>query len=144
MSGSTSVHALDHFCIMGSVGDSYRCPLCGRKGRGSDANACVGYPICTVGANSCLGKILTPPGSNPCDIVGAALRCILKGTALFLQEYIYIYIYVKTLVNVLHLTSKWWRCYISNGGVQCYQAKGGRWSNESMERSMMKIHQILL
>ena len=71
---------------MGSVGDSYRCPLCGRKGRGSDANACVGYPICTVGANSCLGKIRTPPGSNPSDIVGAALRCILKGTALFLQD----------------------------------------------------------
>ena len=71
---------------MGSVGDSYKCPLCGRKGHGGYFNDGVGYPICTVGANSCLGKIRTPPGSKPCDIMGAALRCILKGTALFLQD----------------------------------------------------------
>ena len=102
---------------MGSVGDSYRCPLCGRKGRGSDANACVGYPICTVGANSCLGKILTPPGSNPCDIVGAALRCILKGTALFLQEYICKNVGECLTPNkqmVALLYKHWWRSVLSS------------------------------
>ena len=116
MSGSTSVHGLDHVFIMGSVGDSYRCPLCGRKGRGSDANACVGYPICTVGANSCLGKILTPPGSNPCDIVGAALRCILKGTALFLQDDICKNVGEFLTPNeqmVVSLYKQWWRAVLS-------------------------------
>ena len=31
-------------------------------------------------------RFVPPPGSKPCDIMGAALRCILKGTALFLQD----------------------------------------------------------
>ena len=90
-SGSTCVHTLDHFCIMGSVGDTYRCPLCARKGHGGYAIDSVGYPVCTVGANSCLGKMIVR-GSNPCDIVGAALRCILKGTALFVQDDICAYV----------------------------------------------------
>ena len=70
---------------MGSVGDSYKCPLCGWEGHGGYFNDGVGYPICTGGANSCLGKI-SECGSNPCDILGAALRCILKGTSLCLRH----------------------------------------------------------
>ena len=70
---------------MGFVGDSYKCPLCGWESHGGYFNDGVGYPICTVDANSCLGKI-SEFGSNPCDIVGAALRCILKGTSLFLRH----------------------------------------------------------
>ena len=101
---------------MGSVGDSYRCPLCGRKGHGGCAIESVGYPICTVGANSCLSKI-NHHGSNPCDIVGAALRCILKGTALFLQDDIAAYVGTFLTPNeqmVALLYKQWWHSVLSS------------------------------
>ena len=39
---------------MGSVGADYKCPWCGRVGNGGYAPDAVGYPICTLGAHSCL------------------------------------------------------------------------------------------
>ena len=39
---------------MGSVGDNYLCPWCGRVGNGGYATYGVGYPICTEGLFSCL------------------------------------------------------------------------------------------
>ena len=85
------VQASDHFfCIMGSVGENYKCPLCGRTGHGGYAPDGIGYPVCTVGANNCLNKLIH--GSNSSDIVRASLRCILKGTALCLQDDICAYI----------------------------------------------------
>ena len=102
---------------MGSAGDSYRCPLCGRKGHGGYAIECVGYPICTVGANNCFGKIHDHPGFNPCDIVGAALRCVLKGTALFLQDDICRNVGEFLTPNqqtVLLLYKQWWHSVLSS------------------------------
>lgn len=34
-------------CLMGSVGDGFRCPLCGRVDNGGYAPDGLGYPICT-------------------------------------------------------------------------------------------------
>ena len=39
---------------MGSVGDDYMCPWCGRVGAGGYAMDGINYPICTDGAHSCL------------------------------------------------------------------------------------------
>ena len=39
---------------MGSVGDNYVCPWCGRVGNGGYAPDWVCYPICTEGQFSCL------------------------------------------------------------------------------------------
>ena len=39
---------------MGSVGDNYVCPWCGRVGYGGYAPDWVDYPICTEGPFSCL------------------------------------------------------------------------------------------
>ena len=67
--------------------ENYKCPLCGRTGHGCVEGqamvAILGYPVCSVGANNCLNKIIH--GSKSSDIVGASLRCILKGTKLCLQ-----------------------------------------------------------
>jgi hypothetical protein len=41
---------------MGSVGDNYKCPWCGRVGNGGYAPDWVGYPICTFGEYACLWK----------------------------------------------------------------------------------------
>ena len=65
---------------------NYKCPLCGRTGRGGEFIADgIDYPVCTRARNNCLNKI-NYHKLKPCDILGAALRCILKGTALYLQE----------------------------------------------------------
>jgi len=37
-----------------SVGWSFKCPWCGRLGKGGYAHDAVGYPVCTEGENSCL------------------------------------------------------------------------------------------
>ena len=42
------------FCNMGSVGDTFKCPWCGRIGNGGYAHDAVGYPVCTEGDHSCL------------------------------------------------------------------------------------------
>ena len=39
---------------MGSVGEDYRCPLCGREGAGGYAPDALNYPICSEGQYSCL------------------------------------------------------------------------------------------
>ena len=72
-------------CIMGSVGENYRCPLCGRTGHGGYAMDDIGYPVCTRAGNSCLNKV-ADHNLKPWHIVGAALREILKGTALYLHN----------------------------------------------------------
>ena len=41
---------------MGSVGDNYKCPWCGRVGNGGYAPDWLGYPICTDSENACLWK----------------------------------------------------------------------------------------
>ena len=68
--------------------ENFKCPLCGRTGHaeGGDFLADgIHYPVCSRAENSCLTKI-NYRKLKPCDILGAALRCILKGTALYLQE----------------------------------------------------------
>ena len=45
----------------------------------------IGYPVCTRAGNSCLNKV-ADHNLKPWHIVGAALRCILKGTALYLHN----------------------------------------------------------
>ena len=88
------------------------CPLCGKKPSrymdfldhlhryGFEIDGPVRYPICSSGwdtrlqrptINSCFHKI-TRRGSNSCNVVGAALRCTLKGTALCLNHHICAYI----------------------------------------------------
>ena len=66
----------------------------------TEAGGPVRYPICSSGwdtrlqrptINSCFHKI-TRRGSNSCNVVGAALRCTLKGTALCLNHHICAYI----------------------------------------------------
>ena len=41
---------------MGSVGDNYKCPWCGRVGNGGYAPDWLGYPICTNSEYACLWK----------------------------------------------------------------------------------------
>ena len=68
--------------------ENYKCPLCGRTchAEGGDSLAeGIHYPVCSRAENSCLTK-MNYHKLKPCDILGAALRCILKGTALYLQE----------------------------------------------------------
>ncbi len=43
---------------MGSVGDDYKCPWCGRIGNGGYAADGIGYPICTEGDHDCLSAFL--------------------------------------------------------------------------------------
>ena len=43
---------------MGSVGEDYRCPWCGREGAGGYAPDGIDYPICTEGQYSCLWHAL--------------------------------------------------------------------------------------
>ena len=58
---------------MGSVGRDYRCPLCGRVGRGGYAIDWIGqYPVCTESPNSCLDKVVDED-VQAVDIVAAAL-----------------------------------------------------------------------
>ena len=38
---------------MGSVGENYQCPWCGRKGKGGYAVDGIGYPLCTDGKHAC-------------------------------------------------------------------------------------------
>ena len=61
------------------------CDSLSRTGYGGYAIDGVNYPVCTIGANSCLNKIIHRR-ANPCDIIGAALRCILKGMVLSSQD----------------------------------------------------------
>ena len=42
---------------MGSVGDDYVCPWCGRRGNGGYAHDHIRYPICTEGNYSCLWNV---------------------------------------------------------------------------------------
>ena len=49
---------------MGSVGEDYRCPWCGRVGAGGYAPDWVGYPICTEGPHSCLWWVDEARGWN--------------------------------------------------------------------------------
>ena len=66
---------------MGSVGDDYRCPLCGRIGNGPYALDTrwigVGYPICTEGDHSCLQQIMDEH-RTPNDIISLAIQGVLK------------------------------------------------------------------
>ena len=61
---------------MGSVGDNYRCPTCGRTGMGGYALDGINYPICTAGNHSCLWRVLEQ-GASPTDILAQGLFAII-------------------------------------------------------------------
>ena len=51
--GSRLVPLRLHLPAMGSVGDNYKCPWCGRNGKGGYAVDGIGYPLCTDGEHAC-------------------------------------------------------------------------------------------
>ena len=63
---------------MGSVGDDYRCPLCGRIGNGGYVLDGVGYPICTDGDHSCLWYQIMQQHRTPNDIISLAIQGVLQ------------------------------------------------------------------
>ena len=63
---------------MGSVGDDYKCPLCGRVGNGGYAlDGLLCGPICTEGTYSCLESVAAYDRCAD-DIVATALYKVLK------------------------------------------------------------------
>ena len=65
---------------MGSVGDNYRCTICGITGMGGYALDGIGVPICTDGRYSCLWKLVDDRGGervSPRAIMAQALFAIL-------------------------------------------------------------------
>ena len=61
---------------MGSVGENYKCPLCGRVGNGGYSMDGIGFPICTEGDYSCLWYQVIEKGLWPGNIVANALQKI--------------------------------------------------------------------
>ena len=61
---------------MGSVGDDYVCPWCGRAGNGGYAPDPIGYPICTEGRYSCLWTKYVDQGFDRTHCRAAQLRVI--------------------------------------------------------------------
>ena len=55
---------------MGSVGEDYRCPLCGREGYAPDG---LNYLICTEGRYSCLDKFVAE-GLLGSDVAALSLQ----------------------------------------------------------------------
>jgi hypothetical protein len=72
---------------MGSVGDDYRCPLCGRTGMGGYSMDGVNFPVCTAGTYNCVDKI--SGGSWPTKIVANGLFAILGKRMPFSYEFVY-------------------------------------------------------
>ena len=61
---------------MGSVGDNYRCPWCGRKGMGGYSPDRIGVPLCTEGDYSCLWFTLGERNWMEADLKHGALKNI--------------------------------------------------------------------
>ena len=61
---------------MGSVGDNYRCPWCGRKGMGGYSPDRIGVPLCTEGDYSCLWFTLCRRNWVEADLKHAAVKKI--------------------------------------------------------------------
>ena len=61
---------------MGSVGDNYRCPWCGRTGMGGYSPDRIGVPLCTEGDYSCLWFTLCGRNCVEADLKHAALKKI--------------------------------------------------------------------
>ena len=72
---------------MGSVGNDYRCPLCGRTGMGGYSMDGIYFPVCTAGTYNCIDKI--SGGSRPTEIVADALFAILGKKMRFSYEFVY-------------------------------------------------------
>jgi hypothetical protein len=85
---------------MGSVGESYRCPLCGRVGMGGYSIDGIDVPVCVDGRWACLsrlagggdtlatvrrGHILTVFGTR----LGTVQRPIVKILAMELPSYLF-------------------------------------------------------
>ena len=75
---------------MGSVGEDYRCPLCGRTGMGGYSPDWIGFPICTEGDYNCLDKVCPSDTSDDAtpfaaDVVVEALGKIIGGVRAFKQ-----------------------------------------------------------
>ena len=78
------------FFLMGSVGEDYRCPLCGRTGMGGYSPDWIGFPICTEGDYNCLDKVCPSDTSDDAtpfaaDVVADALGKIIGGVRAFKQ-----------------------------------------------------------
>ena len=72
---------------MGSVGDNFKCPLCGRVGNGGYALDGVGFPVCTEGEFSCLWFQLVDTGLTVTDVRVAALSRVFCNRRLFRGAY---------------------------------------------------------
>ena len=78
------------FFPMGSVGEDYRCPLCGRTGMGGYSADWIGFPICTNGVHICLDNVCPSDTSDEeprsaGDVVVEALGKIIGGVRAFEQ-----------------------------------------------------------
>ena len=73
---------------MGSVGEDYRCPTCGRTGMGGYAVDGIDVPICTAGPFCCLRKVMD--GGSSTDIVDQALFAIVGNkNRVFTPEFVH-------------------------------------------------------
>ena len=62
---------------MGSVGDDYRCPLCGRVGNGGyHADGGPNYPVCTGGDYACLWRLAEDHTLTPLKMMLDQLNAI--------------------------------------------------------------------
>ena len=59
---------------MGSVGEDYRCPWCGRKGAREYAPDGLNYPICTEGQYACLRHKFVAEGLLGSDVLALSLQ----------------------------------------------------------------------
>ena len=63
---------------MGSVGDDYVCPWCGRVGNGGHAPDGIDWPICTEGEHSCLSQVCDNGIQTVSQFRSEQLRAILR------------------------------------------------------------------
>ena len=76
---------------MGSVGDDYRCPLCGRIGMGGYSMDGINFPVCTTGTFNCMDMISR--GAPPTEIVADGLFAILCKRKPFSYDVVYDVVY---------------------------------------------------
>jgi hypothetical protein len=99
---------------MGSVGDDYMCPWCGRVGAGGYAMDGINYPICTDGPHSCLdaacgGQDLTAFRAGQLTGIFCRPHPVLTPDALW---------EIASCLGPFHLEKKWVHLDISYGWLE--------------------------
>ena len=72
---------------MGSTGDNYKCPLCGRRGPGYSHDA-IGYAICKEGDYSCFWFHFIEGGEWPKDMLQKALQKVMIHTPVAKEDWV--------------------------------------------------------